>query len=703
MKPLHLLALAIALATLLALTACDPEPLSTPTTDTGSPDANSSPGTDTGPTDTGSPDADSPDSGPDDTGPTDPDATHTEPDASPPDCTLPTRSDLSNPSTGASWRFGGGTGYPDAFALHPPCMTVATTATELTDALNNATAGDIVYIPDDARIDLTDHGDLCIPDGVWLAGGRGIDGAAGGLLYTRESLRPMLRTCGDHIRVTGLRFMGNDPNQCPPEYPNNCPQPDNTGGVNCRDCTSPSIGFIVEHGTDIVFDNNEMTGWAHAAIYARNTTDLHVHHNYIHHTQRQGLGYGVVLMRGGSDVVEALIEHNRFDYNRHAIAGSGEPGQSYIARNNLVERHANGHVFDMHGSNENVGDGTPWAGTHIEIYHNTVLVDDRYAMVIRGRPEDGAWLYDNCLARSSASTAALQQNHSGNFFVDQNPAGQSAPNLYGQGPDDCERERWCYAPGGDGPWTYGAISRRGVAHLALGDFNGDGRADVFTSHNGQWQVVYGASGSWQTLNASTVPFDELVLADFTGDGITDIFHATGSQWRLSPGGTGSWQTLRSATETRQDLLFGDFNGDGKTDVFHATGSQWRFSPGGTDPWQTLNSSSITSGLAVGDFNGDGTADIFRGNGSQWQVSYGGTTPWQTLGSSSLQAHHLLFGDFNGDGKTDLLRPTNDRLQVSYGGTDPWQTLRISTLTADYLLLGDITGDGKTDLFTTGCH
>lgn len=694
------------------LMACNPGPLiegdaglpdrdAAEELDTSGPDA-----TDPDATDSSDPDATDPDAaGPSDSDATGPDPSDPDSDTSqePEPCQVPERVDVFNAPVSASWRFGGGTDYPDFVAADPQCMTVVSTAPELIDALAAAQSGDIVYVADDARIDLTDHGDHCIPGGVWLAGGRGINGAAGGLLYAQQALRPMLKTCGDSIRVTGLRFLGNDPNQCPPEYPNNCPQADNTGGVNCRDCTSPSIGVIVENATDIEFDNNEMAGWAHAAIYARNTTDLHIHHNDIHHTQRQGLGYGVVLMRGGSDVVDTLVEHNRFDYNRHAIAGSGERGQSYIARNNLVERHANGHVFDMHGSNENVDDGTQWAGTHIEIYDNTVLVDDQYTMVIRGRPEEGAWLYDNCLAPSGPDTAALQRFYTGSFHVDENPAGQSAPNQYGQGPDDCERERWCFAPAGAGPWTYGAVSRRGVQHLALGDFNGDGVADVFTSHNDQWRVVYGASGSWQDLNNSNVPFDQLVLADFTGDGKTDIFNATGSQWRMSAGATGSWQTLRSATESADELLFGDFTGDGKTDVFHATGSQWRISPGGTGAWQNLNSSSVTSGMAVGDFNGDGVADIFRGNGSTWQVSYGGTSSWENLISSGLQAHHLLFGDFTGDGITDVIRPTNDRWRISQGANSSWETWRISTLSADDVLLGDITGDGKTDVFTTGCH
>ncbi len=583
-------------------------------------------------------------------------------------------------------------------------MSIVANANQLEDALANAMDGEIVYVSNEARIDLTGRGNLCIPAGVWLAGGRGLNGSAGGVIYTTEVLRPMLEVCGDDVRITGLRILGNDPTQCPPEYPDNCTQPDRTGGVNCRDCTSPSIGISVENADRVEIDNNELAGWAHAAINLRNARDIHVHHNYIHHTQRQGLGYGVVLMRGGSDVVETLVEWNRFNYNRHAIAGSGEPGQSYVARNNFVDEHANGHVFDMHGSNENVGDGSPWAGTNIQIHDNTVLVDDYYTMVIRGRPEEGAWLFDNCLARSSASTAADQRHFAGNMYVDENPFGQSAPNQYNQGADDCERERWCYAGGGQGPWLYGSVSGRDVSNLVLRDFNGDGKADVFATISGQWRVVYGASGSWQTLNTSAVTLADLAFGDFNGDGKTDVFRATGSEWRVSFGGTSSWQTLRSASETLPDLLFGDFNGDGKTDVFHATGSEWRVSFGGTSAWQTLNSSSIgMEQLAVGDFNGDGKADIFRANGSLWQVSWGGASSWETLNSSGTLLPQLRFGDFNGDGRTDVLRSSASRWYVSWGGASSWEQLRISSLGVSRILIGDIVGDGRDDVFTSGCH
>ena len=42
----------------------------------------------------------------------------------------------------------------------------------------------------------------------------------------------------------------------------------------------------------------------------------------------QGLGYGVVLTGGGDGNVTVIVENNRFDYNRHTVAGSGERGDN---------------------------------------------------------------------------------------------------------------------------------------------------------------------------------------------------------------------------------------------------------------------------------------------------------------------------------------------------------------------------------------
>jgi len=86
--------------------------------------------------------------------------------------------------------------------------------------------------------------------------------------------------------------------------------------------------------------------------------------------QRNGLGYGV--SHGYGKNISSLVECNLFDYNRHSIAGTGVPGNSYEARNNVELGASLSHNFDMHGG-KGRRDGTDIAGTKILIHHNTFM------------------------------------------------------------------------------------------------------------------------------------------------------------------------------------------------------------------------------------------------------------------------------------------------------------------------------------------
>ncbi|MGK7955955.1 MAG: FG-GAP repeat domain-containing protein, partial [Crocosphaera sp.] len=212
-------------------------------------------------------------------------------------------------------------------------------------------------------------------------------------------------------------------------------------------------------------------------------------------------------------------------------------------------------------------------------------------------------------------------------------------------------------------------------------------------------VGSGTSSNWQTLNGSSTTLDQLAFGDFDGDGKTDVFRPTGSSWQISYGGTTGWQTLNGSGFGLDKLAFGDFNGDGKTDVFRPNGESWQISYGGTTGWQTLAGSGRTlDQLAFGDFNGDGKTDVFRATGSSWQVAYSGQGSWQTLRGSSFLLKDLAFGDFNGDGKTDVFRPNGESWRVSYSGSSGWQTLATSAFGLDQLAFGDFNGDGNTDVF-----
>ncbi len=328
---------------------------------------------------------------------------------------------------------GGGSGY-GAWVARPAAPV--RTATELRAALAAARAGDVVYVADDASIDLSrrDHRDdascttfgLDIPAGVTLASGRGRSGSSGALLYTSTMDKcALLRTRGN-ARITGLRLRGPDPNveQGDPAL-----------------CGKEASGIQATYRQlsrfDIEVDNNELSAWPGAAVSGDNVIGLHVHHNHVHHNRRQehdgtckkdgerweyGLGYGVSMNRG-----YALVEGNNFDNNRHDVASRGEPGAQYEARYNVVGLGGIQHSFDVHGGADrdtcDAEAGTSIAGTFVVIHHNTVLQTSKPVVHVRGIPLRGAWIYKNQVRHTTAAAAFKQSHTFGRFFVEDNRFG----------------------------------------------------------------------------------------------------------------------------------------------------------------------------------------------------------------------------------------------------------------------------------------
>ena len=84
----------------------------------------------------------------------------------------------------------------------------------------------------------------------------------------------------------GLRIHGPDAGQCPPQFPDQCVS-DN--GKDCRDCYDSAVGIQSRGHDRLEVDNNELAGWSYAAVWLADSVDNHVHHNHIHHTQRQAI------------------------------------------------------------------------------------------------------------------------------------------------------------------------------------------------------------------------------------------------------------------------------------------------------------------------------------------------------------------------------------------------------------------------------
>jgi hypothetical protein len=321
---------------------------------------------------------------------------------------------------------GGGNGYTDIISRDDPRVKfIVDTRDELLSALQSARSGDVIYVEGNANIDMSGHFNIQVPAGVTIASNRGENGAAGGRIFQirlsndqAADWTPMFKAAGQNVRITGLRIEGPDKT---------------TGSVG-----QTRLGIFSSY-RNLEVDNCEIWGWSGAGVslYGTGGSDMqsggYVHHNYIHHCQMNGLGYGVVVSGGSTSLVEA----NYIDYCRHAIAGSGLPGDGYEARYNICGPNfiaSYAYQFDMHGTPDPSGSGT-MAGDIIKIHHNTFMATgpaDSYAALICGIPRVGAYIDHNWFYYDQAPPIA-QMNGKGKITMTDNLIGQKKV-LYSSGP-----------------------------------------------------------------------------------------------------------------------------------------------------------------------------------------------------------------------------------------------------------------------------
>ncbi|THB74769.1 MAG: hypothetical protein D6B28_01565 [Gammaproteobacteria bacterium] len=518
---------------------------------------------------------------------------------------------------------GGGDGYSDMIDPASADFYV-TDKTQLIDALNSATSGDVVYVADNAEIDLSVDYNVAIPGGVTLASGRGYNGSNGAKLYSGYvGTYPLFRAGGSHVRITGLRFVGPDRRK----IPDGCDPKEEA----CTYFEPNSLGIDSSYPY-LEVDNCELSGWSYAAIILREgSNNSFIHHNYIHNNRRIGLGYGVTLEKS-----DALMEANIFDHGRHAIAGSGHTGTSYEARYNIFRNNFYQYPVDMHGGGDRKGedlhpDRINVAGDWIKIHHNsfytlevTDQVDGYQGIHISGIPNHKCAIFNNWFINAKQSTVISQRIHT----------------YTGTDYSNFDKTKYSYT-----------TKTNNLTNL-----------DVF-------QNKYGDS-VWGDNNS--VAQDRKKAADFTGDGILDIitFNSDGTfdvevGTRLGFQPKARWGSNGADIYSRYKL--GDFNGDGKTDVISFE-SNYRFyvwiSSGSSfysaRYWGQNGGDIGSNRYKIGDFNGDGKDDVISLEGNaRFYV-------WRSYGSGFYSARYwgqnggdigpdrYKIGDLNGDGRDDLI-------------------------------------------------
>ncbi len=216
---------------------------------------------------------------------------------------------------------------------------------------------------------------------------------------------------------------------------------------------------------------------------------------------------------------------------------------------------------------------------------------------------------------------------------------------------------------GVSPWRVLNVLPSGasIGEMAAADFVDDRRADLFYTDGTSWYLASGGTQPFVEVNTSSFRVHDVRFGDFDGDGKTDVFGVTSGTWSYSRSAGAPWTDgyLRQALAPVDALVVADFNGDGRADVatpsaidlqtaafttppvFDVNGYTWKIAYGGVENWTTHRITPTAgcrldgfyqavledAGLvaAVGRFNDGAAADLLlwgSGNASNFCIVEG---------------------------------------------------------------------------------
>lgn len=269
----------------------------------------------------------------------------------------------------------------------------------------------------------------------------------------------------------------------------------------------------------------------------------------------------------------------------------------------------------------------------------------------------------------------------------------------------------------------------------FGDFNGDGKADIFSFEPNTTNAVIhynntdGGVLSYQPT-ACTLPYNfvRLKTGDYNADGRMDLIgvYSYNSEYRLTyllSNGTTFASTSDYVLCPNLIYVVGDFDGDGDDEFINQDDNKL-YSYGKTaasypevylwyDFYGNVSSEAKSNNIPL-DFNGDGKNDVFcylpnkdiysvmeydveNARFSPLSEGYLDAIVW-----SEVKTQNLHFGDFNGDGKTDII------YVQKLNGTDFYARIYLSDGTKfiydrtewvynNRLKIQDFNGDGLSDI------
>lgn len=333
---------------------------------------------------------------------------------------------------------------------------------------------------------------------------------------------------------------------------------------------------------------------------------------------------------------------------------------------------------------------------------------------------------------SSPSSADIEGNGQQTVFVGTGTPAQRAGDLFALRAD--ASTRWSFKPSDN---DFPNLSM--FSSPALGDVNGDGRADVSAFSLGLLGWSFSVDGAknkgWPFYQDDTV-FSSPALFDVNGDGVSEyivggdstsggpVDHHGGFVRAISGNGTVLWAYPVNEM-VRSSPAVGDIDGDGQAEIAVGTGDYWVRNGGASDStklivlnkngtlkWQKDLGAYTPASPALADLNGDGKRDVIIGTweggnpGKVWAFDGNGNTLPGWAGRDSgggVVIGQVSTADANADGKQDVFVPTGAGIFV-YDGGNGEKLFSLNEGKVSYQNsphISDIDGNGRLDVVIAG--